>query len=295
VPIGVTTLLLPTIEPFDGASLLAFLGARAVAGVEEVIDGTYRRTLALERGGAVVALTPGAAGLRVELELGHPDDAGEAAERCRRLFDLDADPRAVAAALGPDAVIGPLVRARPGLRVPGAVDGFEMAARAIVGQQVSVAGARTVLGRLAADYGEPLRAPAGTLTHRFPAPTALAAADPERLPFPRTRAEALVSVARLAAAGELRLDAPADLAETQAALLAVRGVGPWTASYVAMRALGDRDAFLPGDVGIRHALARLGSDGGDERWRPWRSYALMHLWRSLTREHAVRASTRFPD
>ena len=276
-----STLLLPTIEPFDGESLLAFLAARAIAGVEEVIGGTYRRTAALERGGGVVAATPEVAGVRCELRLDHPDDADDAAARCRRLFDLDADPGAIAAGLARDPLLAPLVRRRPGLRVPGAVDGFEMAARAIVGQQVSVAGARTVLGRLVAEHGEPLGEPDGGLTHRFPAPAALAEVDPAAFPFPRTRAEALVTVARLAAGGELRLDGQADPDEIRAALTAVRGVGPWTASYIAMRALGDPDAFLPGDVGIRHALGRLGPGADDERWRPWRSYAVMHLWRSL--------------
>jgi len=281
VPIGVSTLLLPTIEPFDGESLVAFLAARAVAGVEEVIGGTYRRTLALERGGGIVAVTPARGAVRCELEVEDPVDAGEVAARCRRLFDLDADPGAIAAALGADPLLGPLVRRRPGLRLPGAVDGFEMAVRAIVGQQVSVAGARTVLGRLVAEFGEPLTALDGQLTHRFPGPAALAAADPAALPFPRTRADALISVARLAAAGELRLDPPADLAAIRAALMAIRGVGPWTASYIEMRALGDPDAFPPGDVGIRHALARLGASADDEAWRPWRSYAVMYLWRSL--------------
>jgi AraC family transcriptional regulator of adaptative response / DNA-3-methyladenine glycosylase II len=281
VPIGVSTLLLPTIEPFDGESLLAFLAARAVAGVEEVTGGTYRRTLALAHGGAIMAVTPTPAGVRCDLVLEDAEDAGDAAGRCRRLFDLDADPGQITAGLAADPMLGPLVRRRPGLRVPGAVDGFEMAARAIVGQQVSVAGARTVLGRLVVEHGEPLPAPDGSLTHRFPDAAALAAADPAAFPFPRTRAEALVSVARLAAEGQLRLDPPADLTETRAALTAIRGVGPWTASYIAMRALGDPDAFLPGDVGIRHALARLGSSAEDENWRPWRSYAVMHLWRTL--------------
>jgi AraC family transcriptional regulator of adaptative response / DNA-3-methyladenine glycosylase II len=264
-----------------------------MAGVEEVIGGTYRRTARLVRGGAVIAVTPEASGVRCELRLDDPSDADDAAGRCRRLFDLDADPSAIAAGLARDPLLAPLVRRHPGLRVPGAVDGFEMAARAIVGQQVSVAGARTVLGRLVAEYGEPLAQPDGGLTRRFPAPAAIAEADPAGFPFPRTRAEALVTVARLVARGELRLDGEADPAEVRAALTAVRGVGPWTASYVAMRALGDPDAFLPGDVGIRHALARLGSAADDERWRPWRSYAVMHLWRSLDGgEHAVRASPR---
>jgi AraC family transcriptional regulator of adaptative response / DNA-3-methyladenine glycosylase II len=188
---------------------------------------------------------------------------------------------AVAAHLSEDPLLAPLVRRRPGLRVPGCVDGFELAVRAIVGQQVSVAGARTVLGRLVAEYGGPVT-PVEGLTHRFPAPAALAAGDPTRLPFPRTRARALVELARLVAEGDLRLDAGADPAETRAQLTAIPGVGPWTADYVAMRALGDPDVFLPGDVGIRDALARLGGPADDARWRPWRSYAVVHLWRSLS-------------
>jgi AraC family transcriptional regulator, regulatory protein of adaptative response / DNA-3-methyladenine glycosylase II len=275
------TILLPAIEPFDGESLLAFLRARAISGVEEVTAGTYRRSLRLERGGGVATVTVGSAGIGCELELDDLADADGAAARCRRLFDLDAEPAEVCAVLRRDPLLGELVRRRPGLRVPGAVDGFELAVRAIVGQQVSVAGARTVLERIVAEHGEPLAEHEGALTHRFPAPAALAQADPGAFPFPRTRADALIEVARLAASGELRLDPPADPAETSAALMAVRGIGPWTASYVAMRALGDHDVFLAGDVGVRHALARLDGEADPERWRPFRSYAVMHLWRSL--------------
>jgi AraC family transcriptional regulator of adaptative response / DNA-3-methyladenine glycosylase II len=268
---GAIELRLPFREPFDGDSLLAFLAARAVAGVEEVKEGAYRRTLALEHGGATVTLTPAAGAVACELRLDDLRDLTAAAARCRRLLDLDADPVVVDSHLAEDPLLAPLVRRRPGLRVPGCVDGFELAVRAIVGQQVSVAGARTVLGRLVADYGE----------HGFPAPAALAAADPARLPFPRTRARALVELARLTEAGELRLDAGADPAEARRILTSIPGIGPWTADYVAMRALGDPDVFLPGDVGIRDALARLGGAADDSRWRPWRSYAVMHLWRSL--------------
>ena len=201
--------------------------------------------------------------------------------RSRRLLDLDADPVSISAQLEEDGPLAPLVRDRPGLRVPGCVDGFELGVRAIVGQQVSVPAARTVLGRLAAEYGEPLAEPDGALTHRFPAPDALAELDPAALPFPRTRAMALRSLARLCANGELRLDAGSDAAEALGVLGEIPGVGPWTTSYVSMRALGDPDVFLPGDVGIRHALERIGTHVSDERWRPWRSYAVMHLWRSL--------------
>ena len=166
--------------------------------------------------------------------------------------------------------------------------------RAIVGQQVSVAAARTVLGRLVAEHGEPLGGrtgarthrvladpPHGGLTHRFPGAAAVAELDPAALPFPRRRGEALRALARLVMAGELHLDAGADGDETRAALMEIPGVGEWTASYVAMRALGDPDVFPPGDVGIRRALAGLGGEADPERWRPWRSYAVIQLWRSL--------------
>jgi len=266
---GVSTLWIPATEPFDGGSVLAFLGARAVAGVEEVIGGAYRRSVTLSNGGGVLSVRPEPAGVSVRMELDDPADAGDAAVRVRRLFDLDAEPAAIEAVLGRDDALGPLVRSCPGLRVPGAADGFELAVRAIVGQQVSVAGARTVLGRMVETYDG------------FPRPDALADADPGSFPFPRARGRALVEVARLVAAGELRLNPEADREEACARLLAVPGIGPWTVSYIAMRALGDRDRFPPGDVAVRRALERLGSAADPDRWRPWRSYALIHLWRSL--------------
>jgi AraC family transcriptional regulator of adaptative response / DNA-3-methyladenine glycosylase II len=272
---GVSTVWIEAAEPFDGLSVLGFLEARAVAGVEEVTGGSYRRSVFLKNGSGVVSVRPEPSGVRVELDLEDGGDAEEALARVGRLFDVDVDPGAIADVLGADPVLGPLVRDRPGLRVPGAVDGFEMAVRAIVGQQVSVAGARTVLGRLVEEHGP--RSAGGRL---FPAPGALAEADPASFPFPRARGAALVEVARLVAAGELRLEPGSDAAETRARLLAVPGIGPWTVSYIAMRALGDRDALPHGDVALRRALERLG-DPDPERWRPWRSYAVMHLWRSL--------------
>jgi AraC family transcriptional regulator, regulatory protein of adaptative response / DNA-3-methyladenine glycosylase II len=290
---GVIELRLPCREPFDGESLVAFLADRAIPGVEEVdtqagpgapagTGGTaYRCTLALDHGPGILALTPEARAVRAELRLTDLRDLTAAVARCRRLFDLDADPVAISSQLGEDPALAPLVAARPGLRVPGCVDGFELAVRAIVGQQVSVAAARTVLGRLVAAHGEPLPEPDGGLTHRFPSAAALAEVEPRTLPFPGKRAEALRAMARLVADGELELGAGTDAAEARTALTAIPGIGPWTASYVAMRALGDPDVFLDGDAGIRHALERLGTGVDPERWRPWRSYAVMHLWRSL--------------
>jgi AraC family transcriptional regulator, regulatory protein of adaptative response / DNA-3-methyladenine glycosylase II len=273
--------------PFDGKALIAFLGARAVPGVERFDGLSYRRSLALDRGSAVVELTPLSDGMRCSLRLERPADEAEALARCRRLLDLDTDLTAVEAQLSRDPVLGPLVQRRPGLRVPSTVDGFELAVRAVVGQQVSVAGARTVLGRLAAGYGEPFAGAQG-LNRHFPSPAALAGADPARLPFPRVRGEALRSLARLAIEGRLELEPGADGASARASLLGIRGVGPWTASYIGMRALADPDAWLPRDVGLRNALERLGRPGDEpaalhlsERWRPWRSYAVMHLWATL--------------
>jgi AraC family transcriptional regulator, regulatory protein of adaptative response / DNA-3-methyladenine glycosylase II len=299
---GAVELKLAARAPFEGAALLDFLGARAIAGLEEVEDGTYRRTLALEHGGGLVALTPEEKGVRCVLRLDDLRDLTAAVARCRRLLDLDADPEAVSAQLESDPVIGELARRRPGMRVPGCVDGFELAVRAIVGQQVSVAAARTVLGALVADYGEPLAEPSGALTHRFPTADRLTEVDPAGLPFPRRRGEALRALARLVAVEGLRFDAGADASAALAALLEIPGVGPWTASYVAMRALGDPDAFLPGDVGVRHALERLGhpAEGPQatalaEPWRPWRSYAVMHLWALVSAEPDGRLVTDQPD
>jgi AraC family transcriptional regulator, regulatory protein of adaptative response / DNA-3-methyladenine glycosylase II len=278
---GAIQLRLPYREPFDGPSLIAFLAERAIPGVEEVDGSTYRRTLSLEHGAGTVSLTPAARHVRCELRLDDLRDLTAAVARSRRLLDLDADPVSISSQLEQDGPLAPLVHERPGLRVPGCVDGFELGVRAIVGQQVSVPAARTVLGRLAAAYGQPLPEPDGMLTHRFPTAAALAEVDPTALPFPRRRARALRSLAQLSVEGTLRLDAGTDPAEALRVLTGIPGVGPWTASYVAMRALGDPDVFLPGDVGIRHALARLGGAVSHECWRPWRSYAVMHLWRSL--------------
>ena len=227
-------------------------------------------------------------------------DLTAAVQRCRRLLDLDADPLAVADALARDRLLAPLVRAHPGLRVPGHVDPHELAVRAVLGQQVSVAAARTLAGRLAAEHGQPLAAPDGTLTHAFPNAETLAEIDPETLAMPRSRARALVGLTAALADGAVPLDPGADREQADAQLQALPGIGPWTASYVRLRALGDPDAFLASDLGVRHALERLGQPGDPraaaalaERWRPWRSYALMHLWSSLSapappRPHAPR-------
>jgi AraC family transcriptional regulator of adaptative response / DNA-3-methyladenine glycosylase II len=278
--------------PFDAAGLLAYLEARAIPGVEALdrATATYRRVLDLPHGPGVAALRPERDQIACRLRLSDPRDADAAVVRCRRLLGLDADPAAVVAALGDDPLIGALVRAAPGRRVPGAVDGAELAVRAVIGQQVSVAGARTVGGRLAASLGVPLQEPFDGLVRAFPTAAALAGADPEQLPMPRARARALTGLARALAGGDVVLDPtadPADRAAARAALLALPGIGPWTVEYVAMRALGDPDAFPGTDLVLRKALVRLGHaddaraiGATAERWRPWRAYAAQHLWSS---------------
>jgi AraC family transcriptional regulator, regulatory protein of adaptative response / DNA-3-methyladenine glycosylase II len=262
--------------------VLRFLGVRAIPGLEEAGGGRYRRSLRLSHGAGVLKVSAD----DFRLELDDERDRAEARERCRRLLDLDADTARIDADLGRDPLLGPLVRRRPGLRVPRATDGFELAVRAVVGQQVTLAAARRIGTRLVALYGRPLDRPAGAITHLFPTPDAVAEVDSLELRLPRTRAGALRALAGAVLDGSLDLRPCGDREAARRGLLALPGVGPWTASYVAMRALGDSDAFPPGDAAVRRALVRLGEDGSRdaaqrlaERWRPWRSYALMHLWR----------------
>ena len=285
---GELTVRLPFRRPFDGAGLLAFLGARAVPGVEERVNGSFRRGLRLPNGSGVAELAPADGHVRATLRLDDLRDLGAAVERCRRLLDLDSDPHAIVDALSPDELLGPLVRAAPGRRVPGHVDGAELAVRAVIGQQVSVVGAATTAGRLALELGEPLEAPLGGVMRMFPSSAALAAADPRRLPMPRSRARAIVTLAAAVDEGRVELDPGADRADAERRLLELPGIGPWTASYVAMRALRDPDAFLATDLGVRRALERLGRDGrppaaarAAEGWRPYRAYATQHLWAQL--------------
>lgn len=277
---GAITLRLRHRAPYEVASMLGWFAARAVTGLEEVAGGTYRRTLRLPCGGALAECTLGPDAVRLRLWLADLRDLAAAVQRCRRLLDSDADPVAVDEVLGADPVLAPLVAARPGIRVPRAADGFELAVRAVLGQQVSVAAARTVCGRLVATLGEPLLVgPAGW--RLFPAPVAIAESDLSWLGVPAARRRTLRALAGAVAGGELALDAGADRVDTDAALRALPGIGPWTASYIAMRALGDPDALPVGDLGLRRTAAALGVldlAGRAERWRPWRAYAAMHLW-----------------
>jgi AraC family transcriptional regulator of adaptative response / DNA-3-methyladenine glycosylase II len=287
------SLRLATRAPFAGDEVIGFLAIRAVPGVEAAgPDGSYHRVLRLPTGLATVSLRAQADHVVADLLLADLRDLGPAVARCRRLLDLDADPEAIDDALGADPILAPRVAAVPGRRSPGAADGTELLVRAVIGQQVSVAGARTVAGRVAAALGEALppalRAapgcPAG-LVAAFPAAGALADADPAGFSMPRARAQALVDACRLVAEGTVALDPGSDRAQVEQRLVQVKGIGPWTAAYVAMRALSDPDVFLPTDLGVLRGLAHLGGPTEPkaaavlaERWRPWRSYALHHLW-----------------
>jgi AraC family transcriptional regulator of adaptative response / DNA-3-methyladenine glycosylase II len=277
--------------PFDAQRTFTFLGARAVRGVESWDGTTYARTLDLPHAPATVELSPidGQAAVQARLALGDWRDLTAAVQRCRRLLDLDADPVAVDAELGRDPLLAPLVRGAPGVRSPGAVCGSELAIRAVLGQQVSVAAARTLAGRLVADVGEPLLTPSGALTHLFPAPGVLSELDPGRLAMPQSRRATLRRLAAALADGSVVIDPGAERGELAARLTSLTGIGPWTASYIAMRGLGDPDVFLPTDVGVRRALERLGAPSDPTAvsaqalaWRPWRSYALHHLWGALS-------------
>ncbi len=285
---GALSLRLPYRSPLDAKGLVTFLGLRAVPGVEEVRDGAYRRSLRLPHGTGIVELSPADGYIRARYWLSELRDLGSAMQRSRVLLDLDSDPRSVAAVLGGEPLLGPLVEQAPGRRVAGAVDGHELAVRAVLGQQISVQGARTLAGRLVTDYGERLERPLGGVTHAFPAAEALTGVDPAKLAMPLARRRSLLALAKALARGELVIDAGADRTDARRRLLALPGIGRWTAEYIAMRALRDPDAFLSSDLGVRRALERLDLDGSPasaealaERWRPYRAYAVQHLWASL--------------
>jgi len=293
---GEISLRLPFRRPFDAHGMLHFLGARAVASVETFDGETYRRTLRLPHGVGMVALSVGGDHVRCVLRLEHLRDLGSAVQRCRSLLDLDADPVAIADVLGSDPLLDALVRRSPGRRVPGSVDGAELAFRAVLGQQVSVAGARTLAGRLVARCGEPLPEALAVAADEpgrlFPGPQAVAETDLDELGIPSARRETLRTLALAVAGGGISLDPGSEREDVERRLLGLRGIGPWTASYVAMRALGDPDAFLPTDLGVRRAISRLGHADDRhsvavlaERWRPWRAYATQHLWASLEDEN----------
>ncbi|MFF4312566.1 AlkA N-terminal domain-containing protein [Streptomyces sp. 900105755] len=282
---GALTLRLPFRAPLNPDNLFGHLAATAVPGVEEWRDGAYRRTLRLPYGHGIAALTPKPDHIACRLTLSDLRDLPVAISRCRRMLDLDADPVAVDDQLRTDPILAPLVDKAPGRRVPRTVDEAEFAVRAVLGQQVSTAAARTHAARLVAAHGTPVDDPEGGLTHLFPSPEALADVPPDSLAMPRTRRTTFTTLVGQLADGSLHLGVESDWAEARARLLALPGFGPWTVDVIAMRALGDPDAFLPTDLGIRRAAQELGLPGTPAAltaraaaWRPWRAYAVQYLW-----------------
>lgn len=289
---GTLCLRLPFRAPLTPDNLFGHLVATAVPGVEEWHGGAYRRTLRLPYGHGIVALTPEPDHIGCRLTLTDLRDLTVAISRCRRMLDLDADPVAVDEQLRGDPLLAPLVDKAPGRRVPRTVDEAEFAVRAVLGQQVSTAAARTHAARLAAAHGEPVEDPEGGLTRLFPTPSALASLDPGSLAMPRSRRTTLTTLVARLADGSLRLGAESDWNEARARLLALPGFGPWTVEVIAMRALGDPDAFLPTDLGVRRAAQGLGLPSTPAAltaraaaWRPWRAYAVQYLW--ATDDHPI--------
>lgn len=282
---GVIALRLPYRAPLNPSNLLGHLAATGVPGVEEWRDGAYRRTLSLPYGHGIVALTPHPDHIACRLSLTDPRDLTIAISRSRWMLDLDADPVAVDDQLRTDPLLAPLVDKAPGRRVPRTVDSAEFAVRAVLGQQVSTAAARTHAARLVTAHGQVIDDPEGGLTHLFPSSAALAALDPQTLALPRSRRATLTTLVDALADGSLQLGLDSDWERARAQLIALPGFGPWTVEVIAMRALGDPDAFLPGDLGMRRAAAELGLPSTPaaltERaaaWRPWRAYAVQYLW-----------------
>lgn len=269
--------------PFDWDQVIGFLAGRAIPGVEDVTPAAYRRTIAGENGPGIleVAPVPGRDYLLMKVSLPELNGAIGLVDRVRRMFDCGADPAVIGAHLGADPLLKPLVARRPGLRLPSAWDPFEMTVRAILGQQISVAGATTIAGRLVERLGTPLASPSGNLTHVFPSPDRVARGDLAGIGLTAKRAGTVKYLASEIAAGRLVLDAPLGIDEFAARMVALPGIGPWTAQYVAMRALGEPDGFPASDLGLKHAAPGVDLALRAEAWRPWRSYAALHLWASL--------------
>jgi AraC family transcriptional regulator of adaptative response / DNA-3-methyladenine glycosylase II len=287
-----TTAALRFQPPLTADNLIGHLTATAVPGVEEWRDGFYRRTTRFAGGPAIIAVRPAGEKIDARLWLSDRDDRPEAIDACRWLLDLDADPAVIDGSLRADPLLAPLVDRAPGRRVPRALGVPEFTVRAVIGQQVSTAAARTHAGRLVLAHGVPIEDPSGGLTHLFPEPQRLATIDPQELAMPKTRRATLVHLFGALASGELALTRDSPPAEARAALAALPGFGPWTVESVMMRALGDPDAFPGSDLGIvkaAHAIGLPATPGGlrgaAEAWRPWRAYAVQHLW--ATGDHAI--------
>ncbi|MEU8084131.1 AlkA N-terminal domain-containing protein [Micromonospora sp. NPDC049101] len=295
---GTIALRLAYRPPLHAGALLDFFAVRALPGVDEVRDGAYHRGLRLPHGTGEVALTPAAGHVAATLRLTDVRDLAPAVARCRRLLDLDADPAAIDATLAADPALAPAVAAEPGIRVPRAVDGFEMAVRAIIGQQISLPAAKKTLTRLLTASLRPVdheviatdSGVSGQQLHDhrgFLSAEELLSLPDSGFGMPVGRRETLRGVARAVVDGSVDLGASADRGEAVRGLLALPGIGPWTANYLAMRAFGDPDILLSTDLAVRRGAAALGLpdnptnlDRYAERWRPWRSYATMRLWRA---------------
>lgn len=305
---GSISLRLAVRAPFDSLGLIAFFAQRSIAGVEHLDGLRYSRTLLLPHGPAVVELdlpAPGAAPVVLaNLRLSHPADLAPAVSRCRRLLDADADPIGIDTVLAADPALADSVARTPGIRLPGTVDGTETLVRAVLGQQVSVAAARTAARRLTETVGRPLElegAPA-ELTHLFPEPAALAELTVEQIGGPRRRAATLLAAVRDIADGSLVIDPGRISSELQAELCARDGFGPWTSGYLAMRVVGDSDVLMTGDLVLRNGAGALGLPTDPkaltshaERWRPFRAYAGMHLWRNAPARVTTTARTNERD
>jgi AraC family transcriptional regulator, regulatory protein of adaptative response / DNA-3-methyladenine glycosylase II len=287
--------------PYDWPGMLAFLRARAIPGIERVDEDCYSRTIQLGGRQGIVCIRPAEDhALRASIRFPRLSALPVIIARLRRVFDLAADPLSISAHLARDPALAPLVATRPGLRVPGAWDGFELAIRAVLGQQITVPGAVRLAGRLVAAYGEPLAEPDGGLTRVFPRPEVLARADLSALGMPRSRAATLSAVAAAVVADPDLFCASRGLEEAVQRLQSIRGIGEWTAHYIALRQLREPDAFPAADVGLMRALADLEGRrrssrellGRADQWRPWRAYAAQHLWAYLSGDQALEARSR---
>lgn len=278
--------------PLNKSALLAWYAHRAIEGLEYADGGTYARTVRQTHGHATVQLSLEDSGICIlRATLTDIRDIGFVVRQSRDLFDLDCDPAAAGGCLLQDPALAPLVARRAGIRIPGSVDGVELAVCALLGQQVSVPAATTMAARLVHEWGDAVSTPDARLTHLFPSATTLAQAPLESIGITRRRATTVRSLARAVADGRLVLDRTVDWQETRERLLAIDGIGVWTADYISLRALRDPDAFPAGDLRLQRAAARLGlpesARGLEEysaRWRPWRAYAAMHLWSSTGEE-----------
>lgn len=302
---GALVLQLPYRTPFDWQTIASFLASRAIPGVEAVDQESYRRVVRVTTSTGTnttgfLELRPHADKPCLELKLLLSDSRHllQIVSRVRRLFDLGADPVEINSVLSSDPFLRPLVRQRPGIRVPGAWDGFELAVRAILGQQVTVKGATTLSGRLVERFGKPIEGkPKAGLERTFPTPEALAEAELEQIGMPRTRAAAIRRLAAAVAGGELSFEPSGDIGASFERLTRLPGVGDWTAQYIAMRALGEPDAFPSSDLGLLKAAGPNGARltpaqlrQASHAWRPWRAYAAMHLWHDHRASRPARRS-----